>query len=333
MSLSAEDAAKLGGSDLSALLGLSQWGTPLTIYARVVSALEGRSMVDADDAQKRRGRHLEGAVLRLYAEETGATVEESVRLTHPRLPYGRASLDGVALRDNLYRVVEVKTAGMSEVRQWGEAGTDQVPQSYLFQCSWYAGVARGCGQTDVDDVDLAALVAGDLRVYALPFDAELFALLEGAVERFWTDHVLPRRPPPVSEPSMDVGAAGVLYPRHKGEARDWSACATEEQVAVREWLLAKREREAAERNEKTWEARVKLMLATTPGIKSLPADTGCRRLDWRQNKPSAVTDWRAVAERLREHVTTSRYAEIVGESTTTKEGARPLKAYALKEEQ
>jgi putative phage-type endonuclease len=334
LSLTRKDAARLGGSDLSSILGLSPWGTPLTVYARVVSALEGRSLQDKDDSQKRRGRHLEGAVLALYEEETGATVLDSPKLTHPRLPFGRASLDALANR-NGRRVVEVKTAGMSELRQWGEAGTDQIPQGYVFQTQWYAGVAKACGQTDVDDVDVAALVGGDLRLYVVPFDGELFGLLEQALERFWVDHVLARRPPPVAEPLRDVDAIGVLYPRHSGNERHWETYASEEQRAILAYLGSRAARIAAQREEAAAEAALKLILKDTPKVYGLPPGSGAKALSWKQSKQGHATDWKMLAEELAEtfNVRGEDYARLVREHTTTKEGARPLRVTALKEEE
>jgi len=332
MSLSSEDAAKLGGSDLAGLMGLSPWATPLTIYIRVVNAMEGRDVADADDAPKRRGRHLEGAVLRLYAEETGAKVEESVKLTHPRLPFGRASLDGVALRDSLFRVVEVKTAGMSEVRQWGEAGTDAIPQGYIFQTCYYAGVAKACGQTDVDDVDVAALVGGDLRVYVVPFDPELFSMLEAAMERFWKDHVLPRRPPPVTDPLRDVDAIGALYPRHSGGERHFETFASEEQRAILDHIKAKARLKRAEMRAAGTEAVLKMALKETPKVYGLPASTGVKSITWKKNRAGMETDWRAVAAELSD-LNDSVVRSIIEKHTTTTEGARPLRIWATKEEE
>lgn len=332
MSFTLEDAARIGGSDVAGLLGLSHWQTPLTLYARVVSALEGRTVADVDNAPKRRGRHLEGAVLRLYAEETGARVEESVKLTHPRIPYARASLDGVSLRDSRYRVVEVKTAGMSEVRQWGEPGTDAIPQGYLCQCTYYAGVAKACGQTDVDEVDVAALVGGDLRLYVVPFDAELFSMLEAALERFWVDCVLPRRPPPVTEPMRDVDAIGALYPRHSGNERHWETFASEEQRAILAYLDARAVRIVAQRAEAHAEAELKLLLKDTPKVYGLPAGTGAKSITWRKNKDGTETDWKAAFLALASPESPF-VRHIVQDHTTPKKGARSLRVTAAKEEE
>jgi putative phage-type endonuclease len=331
MSLTPEEQAKIGGSDVTAILGLSQWSTPLQLYVRIVSALEGRPLKSEDNGDMRRGRHLERAVLALYAEETGATLLPAASLSQVLKPWARASLDSRAER-NGRRVVEVKTAGLTEARKWGEAGTDAVPQAYVFQTTWYVGHALAAGAVDVPEADVAALVAGDLRVYHVGFDAELFAMLEAAAERFWVDYVLPRRPPPPTELLKDVEAVGSLYPRHEGEARQWDALATEEQVAVREYLRARQERKRAEALEAAWEARLKLALGTIPRLEGLPPDTGAKALTWRQNKGRMETDWRAVAERASKHVRPDWYKEIVNEFTTTKDGARPLRVSEREDE-
>jgi predicted phage-related endonuclease len=323
MTLSLEDASRIGGSDLAALLGRSPWGTPFTIYARIVSALEGRAMPHEDSASKRRGRVLEKAVLNLYAEETGARLLPGPKLGHPRLKYVRASLDALADRDGL-RVVDAKTAGLSEVRKWGEAGTDEVPEYMLYQLAFYSGIAWDAGRVADPMADIAALVGGDLRVYHVPHDPDLYRMLEQAVERFWVDHVEPRRPPPMTDPMVELPSIGALYPKHEGEAKAWDSLAGVEQSEIVTWLRCRAERKKFEAMEKEAEARVRMLLGTTPSL-TLPDEIGGGRVDWRQNRPSRVTDWeRIVRDVLPAYVSLEQYTEIIKANTTTKEGARPL---------
>lgn len=338
MSLSLEDAAKLGGSDIAGILGLSPWQTPLSIYARVASALEGRALPHEDSAPKRRGRHLEAAVLRLYEEETALTVVPNPGTPPLSRPYFRASLDAVAFDgtpSGPRRVVEVKTAGLSEARQWGEAGADDVPQQYLFQVMWYLGHALQTRMVDLDTADVAALVGGDLRVYVVRLDPELFAMLEAALDRFWKDHMLPRRPPPVTEPLRDVDAAGAIYPRHSGDERHWDTLGTEEQRAVRDWLKARARLKRAELRAAGAEAVLKMALGTTPKVYGLPESTGARSISWRKNKDGRETDWQSALQMLhaRGDVSDMQYKEIVAEHTTAKEGARPLRVTETREEE
>jgi hypothetical protein len=323
MTLSLEDAAKVGGSDLAALLGRSPWGTPFTLYARIVSALEGRALSHDDSAPRRRGRVLEKAVLSLYAEETQSVLQDGPRLRHWRLPYVRASLDALASNGGVTRVVDAKTAGLAEIRKWGDPGTDEIPEYMLYQLTLYAGLWADAAREPARTSHIAALVGGDLRVYVVPYDAELFGMLEQAVERFWVDHVEPRHPPPMTDPLTELPSIGALYPRHDGEAKAWDSLLGTEQTDVQQWLAARARRKEAVAYEATFEARVRMLLGTTPSL-SLPDDLGGGRVDWRQNKPSRVTDWEAIADTLGNDVSAARYHEVVKQFTTTKEGARPL---------
>jgi putative phage-type endonuclease len=319
MSLTPEEQGMIGGSDLAAILGLSPYRTPLQVYARIVAGEK-----DADSAPKRRGRALEDAVLGMYLEETGATLLGKPKLKHPRLVYTRASLDGIVERGGGRRVAEVKTAGLSEVRNWGEVGTDAIPQGYLYQVAWYAGVALATGAVDTGEVDVAALVAGDLRVYHVPHDAELFGLLEEAVERFWMDYVESRRPPPVTEPLRDIRGVAGLFRSHSGDAKRWTDLAPTDQLAVEEYLRARREETAATRLRAAWEVRVKLALGAAPQLVGLPPEVGATRLDWKKSKSRMVTDWEACAKALEPHVSPSEYVEVLRSNTTPVEGARPF---------
>jgi len=237
----------------------------------------------------------------------------------------RCSLDGVRIaKDGRQRVVDAKTAGRTEVRFWGEPGTDEVPQYIIFQQTVYVGEALKRDIVDEPCADIAALVAGDLAIYTLPFDVELFEVLVSARERFWVDHVLPRKSPPLSEPHADLAAISALYPKHEGEARHWDSLQTEEQRAVAEWLRARKKRQEAEALEKAREAEVRMLLATTPELSGIPGELGGGRVTWRQNKPSKVTEWHGVAESLRASVGEGAYKYALERFTTTKEGARPL---------
>lgn len=325
MSLTPEEAGMVGGSDLPGILGRSPWATPLSVYARIVAALEGRHQEQAPNAAMSRGNHLEAAVLAMYAEETGAVVTPRVSLRWGAMPYVRGSLDAVANRDGR-RVVEVKTAGLTEIRQWGEDGTDEIPEGYIFQTTWYAGLASTLGVVDTPEVDVAALVAGDLRVYHIPFDVELYNALEYEVAKFWTDHVEPRRPPPVTEPFQDLAAVGHLYRKHTSDAKHWDTLTPEGQVAVSEYLRAKEEEALAAGLRASWEVRAKLELGVAPQLVGLPEHLPAHRIDWKQNKAGTVTDWATAFKDLSAYSNAKDVRHAVKMNTTTKEGARPFVA-------
>ena len=155
----------IGGSDAAAVLGLSKWKTPLALWQEK----SGQAPDDDSDSEPMLcGRVLEPVIRQQYAQRTGRTVRlpEQI-LAHPQHNWMLANIDGIT---ECGRIVEIKTARTGA--DWGEAGTDQIPQAYLLQVQHYMAVT-GCAVADI-----AVLIGGaDYRMYEVQADAELQAML------------------------------------------------------------------------------------------------------------------------------------------------------------
>jgi putative phage-type endonuclease len=175
----------IGGSDVAAILGLSKWKTPLTVYMEK----RGELAPQPDNDAMRWGRYLEPVVRQAYADETGREVrlpEQLVR--HPRHDFMIANVDGFT-EDR--RIFEAKTARTAD--GWGEPGSDQVPQPYLLQVQHYMEV------TGFDVADVAVLIGGsDFRLYEVPADHELQEMLVDAEAEFWKQVQSGEPPEPVT---------------------------------------------------------------------------------------------------------------------------------------
>lgn len=297
MSLSDAEKRQIGGSDVAAICGVSHYAGPLSVYLRVVEGVER-----ADGVHLSRGRHLEPAVRAMYREATGAEVVPDVRLSGLRKPWMRASIDGTATLRERTRVLEVKTANANEAHRWGEEGTDEVPEEYLLQVAWYCGHGLAVGAVDEPLADVAALVAGDLRVYTLPHDSELFGVVTERVERFWVDHVEARKPPEPTVLPNDVEAIRNAYRRHtRDDYARFDSLPVEAQVALEEYARAWMDERAAGEKLALWEQRVRLALAGAPGVEGLPEFTGMKRLDWRVEKSGRLQWAKALAEIQQRH--------------------------------
>lgn len=295
--LSEAERRQIGGSDVAAICGVSPYGGPLAVWLRIVHGADRK-----DGPQLSRGRHLEPAVRAMYVESTGAEVVPDVRLSGLRYPWARASLDGVAKRFAGRRVLEVKTAGASEAQRWGEEGTDEVPEEYLLQTNWYTGHGLAVGAVDEPVTDVAALVAGDLRVYSLPYDAELFGVVCERVERFWRDHVETKRPPEPTAMPNDAEAISRAFRRHtRDEYARFDSLPAGAQVALEEFARAWHADKEAGEKLAFWEVRVKLALAGAPGVVGLPESTRLTRLDWKAEKSGRLQWAKALAEIQQRH--------------------------------
>lgn len=162
----------IGGSDAAAVLGLSKWKTPLEVYMEKT----GEIGEQVDNEAMLWGRALEPVIRQQYAERTGRVVRvpEGI-LRHPQHAFMLANLDGVT---DDGRLVEIKTARSAQ--DWGDPGTDEIPQAYLIQVQHYLSV------TALPIADVAVLISGsDFRLYEVEADPELQDMIINGEADFW----------------------------------------------------------------------------------------------------------------------------------------------------
>jgi putative phage-type endonuclease len=175
----------LGGSDLGAIAGLNTYRTALDVYLDKTS---DEIRCETSPAM-RWGNLLEEAVAEAYSEDTGKMVWKWIQpIKHKEYPFLAANIDRW-VGDREY-VLECKTAGFNKGKEWGEAGTDQIPESYLVQVAYYASICN------VPKVDIAVLIGGqDFRIYTYKRNKELEEKLIKIACNFWHNHIEKRIPP------------------------------------------------------------------------------------------------------------------------------------------
>jgi putative phage-type endonuclease len=175
----AERSTGIGGSDAAAVVGLNPYKTNFQLWEEKCGLREPDDL--SDNQAVKWGSRLEDVVADAFAEESGLTVHRvNQTLRSADHPFMLAHLDRRIVGQK--RGLEVKTAGhwAAQSDQWGETGTDQVPEQYLLQCVHYMAV------TGYDAFHLAVLIAGnDLRVYTIPRDQTLIDALIIREAEFW----------------------------------------------------------------------------------------------------------------------------------------------------
>lgn len=189
----------LGGSDIGAILGLSPYKTALDVWLEKT----GKQTHHTDNLPIRFGTFAEEFVASEYRHATGFNLiqypQAVVHSQHSFLvghidrfvtacPEAKAFTDeGTCCASHL---LECKTAHPFAQSQWGEAGSDEVPMSYLAQCHWYLCL------TQLERCDLAVLFGNsDFRIYQIYRDPQVEnTLLESAIA-FWQNHVQTDMPP------------------------------------------------------------------------------------------------------------------------------------------
>ena len=175
----------LGGSDLGAICGLNPYRTALDVYLDKIS----EDIACETSPAMRWGTLLEDSIAKAYAEDTGQTIQiEPNTIYHPSMKFLGANIDRW-VGDKEY-VLECKTTGFNKGREWGDSGTDLIPESYLVQVAYYGAI---CG---VPKVDIAVLIGGqDFRIYTYHRNKELEEKLIKIACNFWHNHIEKRIPP------------------------------------------------------------------------------------------------------------------------------------------
>lgn len=225
-----ERRSGLGGSDMPAVLGICPFGgTALGVWRSKVGLTRAD---DKDNPDIRRGCFLEPIIRRLYAEETGNTVEHSDALMrHALETWAIAHLDGIIRTENDEYgnptppgVLEIKAP---RIRGFVNLEEDGVPANYQVQVQHYLGV------TGYQWADFVAWNADCFRllIVRVERDQGLIDLIFDQGREFWNRHVLTGIPP--SEDVAPVLNIANLSPTVKRiDSPEW-------QEAAAQWMEAK----------------------------------------------------------------------------------------------
>lgn len=341
MSLSRRQLAmrrdSIGGSAIAALAGLSRWATPIELYEAMVHGQEKESTL-----AMRLGTALEDPVAEIYAEETGRWVRRVDTCRHPVKTFAIATPDRAVFAlpvaalarkkllqlDELAeaeRLLEVKTTTWRLADEWGEEGTDQIPEHHLCQVQWTLGV------TGKQMADVRVLFDRDrIGRYFVRYSPELFEGLLEIGERFLVDHVAKGVPPP---PDASDRYGEFLARQFPGEPAGPLVVASPEQLELMKrygWL-----KEAERRLETMTKQAGNELRAAIAGNEGLLM--GPLKATWKKTKDSTKTDWEGaagealqLANRLLTDPTADvgqakgQLATLVGRWTATKPGYRRL---------
>lgn len=175
----------IGGSDAAAVLGLSRYRTPYQVYLEKI----GEADPQDETWEMSRGKALEPLLRQHYADTTGRTVflpKEAMR--SDKYPFMTYNPDG--LSDD-GRLQEFKTAAYG--REWGEVGSDEIPQEYLLQ------VQHGMIVTGLQITDVTVSIAGNApRYFVVEADRELQQMIIDREHEFWGMVERREEPAPIS---------------------------------------------------------------------------------------------------------------------------------------
>jgi putative phage-type endonuclease len=187
----------IGGSEVGALIGVSEYETPFSVYNTKKRGGKDLSALAAVEW----GHRLENVVAEKVAEEVGLVSRFGGGLwAHREKPFLRVTPDRFATRPrswNAQALIECKTAGDDEHWESGTihpsgSGTGSAPLSYQAQCQWQMGIIG------LPVAYLGCLVLGRERQFftvEIHFDEDWYAEMAAEAERFWFENILGDEPP------------------------------------------------------------------------------------------------------------------------------------------
>ncbi len=312
----------IGGSDMAAILGISPFRTPLSVWLDKT----GRSAEQPETIRQKIGKALEPTAAEEYEAQTGRKVRKCNVLLKGTDP-GDVRLGNVdrlcvcedgklPWRKNLGvvtdRALEIKTT--SSPSEW-----DEVPDYYQAQAMHYMGLMPS---VKVFDFPVIFYVPGTVRIYTVERDDSIIRDLKEAARAFWNDYVLKDQPPPATNESDFK----TLWPRH---VEGKTAVATEEvERAVREYRDLAAKIKGEEENLDLWKLEIQKAMGDA---ESLVLPDGKKLATWRATKDVEKVDWASAFEELaKAYGDAEAAAAIIGAHTTTRPGSRTFRLSAGK---
>lgn len=198
-----ERQSYIGGSDISAVMGLNRWKTPLKLWAEKTGKIEKPDLSNIEAVEL--GTDLEDFVAQKFSKKTGLSVRrQSKQYIHKEYDFMVGHIDRLIVSSDA--LLECKTCSLWKKDEWGG---DDIPQEYILQVMWYLGITgRKTGY-------IAVLIGGQSFKYKqIEFDAELFEQMVVAAKDFW--NCVKNDTPPAILPA-DSETLLELYPSHSDE--------------------------------------------------------------------------------------------------------------------
>lgn len=313
----------IGSSEIAAICGLNKWRAPIDIYMSKLGLIEEQP----DNDNMYFGRELEPILIKRYEKETGrkATIlhPDDMPCRHDKYEWFMYSPDGLILDEPFNPgIIECKTTGSSYRDEWGEPGSDEVPQEYLIQCQW---LMEGAG---AQWADIAVLFMGarrEFRIYRINRDQELIDSLIAKGKDFWENHIIPAIPPPVDASKGWDTYFKKEYPR---ELDDIITPLEDRQMLAYYLMVTQQVIKEKEAELLRYQNQIKDIIGTHAGMSS-----PWGKITWKKSKDTEVVDWEKAFRTIAflHYASDDKVNELIKEFTTIKPGPRVFRCHTNRE--
>lgn len=158
----AERLTYLGATDISAIVGINPYSTPHDVWLQKKGLLTVKETIPM-----RAGTYMETFIAQEFSRENSVKCLRSKTYKHKEYPFLACNPDREIKWNGIDAILECKNVGHWAARNFGQDGSDQIPEHYMIQIMWQLLI------TGKDLVVLAALIDDrELRTYFYSFNPE-----------------------------------------------------------------------------------------------------------------------------------------------------------------
>jgi putative phage-type endonuclease len=263
----------LGGTDVSGVLGLNPYSSPLDVY---LDKTDQKPPVEVNEAM-RNGHYFEFAVAAYYEAETGNRIIKAS--ADDAIIFDRENPVFRGTPDRRYQTERGK--GVLECKSTARDVSDGVPKMWYIQLQWYlmlTGYKFGA-------IAYVSSFGGRMRFNHVEYDRndEFIELMRTEAAQFWRDHVLAGvQPEPINAQDVET-----LFPTHE---ENKVIQADDSIINIHEKLIELKEtKKETESKIDELSERVKLAFGDAEKIEAY----GELLFSWKAPKPSAKFDKKA----------------------------------------
>ena len=200
----------IGASEVSSILGINPFNTPLQVWAVKTKEVEAPDLSDNEAVEW--GSRLERVVSEKFAEKHGVKlIARKTRYVHPEHDFLSCELDNIIAGTE--ELVEIKTVNAWAYKQW--ENQDEIPDHVVVQVIMQLGLSkRKVGW-------IGCLVGGQRYLEKrVEFDQEFYDDMVEKCVAFWK--MVQEKTPPVAE-AADSSFMVELYPNAGADLKEASA--------------------------------------------------------------------------------------------------------------
>lgn len=252
----ADRANYIGASDVSAILGVSPFGSAYDVWASKKLGIKP----EPSEAMMM-GHLLEPVAASLYSRRfPDITLETRGTVAHPHAPWLRATIDRMATGPHGQFPLEIKSTSQYMAERWGDEGSDHVPDSVLVQVQTQLLVL------DMPVAHVAVLIGGNTfrAPYVIEADREVQEMIFEQCEEFHTRFLAGDEEPPIAGPNAELHIKR-KYATHSDLMLEAPAAVD---TLIQELAQAKRDLDDAETREKAAKLQLMEFIGSSKGVVS-----------------------------------------------------------------